>query len=241
MAAFVRSLKNDRHRIDTELTQPELAAIGYVTVLWAELEHILLYETVKLAGQAPPPQDALSLSFKKRLRAWRSLIKTNVNDKKRRTMMLKTANNIGEIERSRHRITHGLWDWLETDAASLRASSFRSPHDFAENFDFHKVIKIAHKIGEVSFRLRFPGGWDDAEHSVIEDHLRRGISVSRRFLLETMGKDPANPHLPLTNPEGHTTPRQPSRAPRGNADLPFPEEPAPSRRRRRPVSRNPSS
>jgi hypothetical protein len=111
MAAFVRSLKNDRHRIDTELTQPELASIGYVTVLWAQLEHILLYETVKLAGQAPPPQDTLSLSFKKRLRAWRALIKAKVNDEKQRARMLKTANSIGEIERSRHRITHGLWNW----------------------------------------------------------------------------------------------------------------------------------
>ena len=50
MAAIVRSPKNDRHRIDTELAQPELAAIGYLTVLWAELEHTSLHETAKLPG-----------------------------------------------------------------------------------------------------------------------------------------------------------------------------------------------
>jgi hypothetical protein len=41
MGRIVLSLRAKRHRLDTELERDELAAIGYVAVLWAHLEHVL--------------------------------------------------------------------------------------------------------------------------------------------------------------------------------------------------------
>src|SRR5215831_3861869 len=103
MPAIAFSLTGGADRIETELTQPELAAIGYVTVLWAELEHALLARSIELAGSAQPPEEVFSASFKRRLRAWRVLIKANVSDEATRAKLLSLATKIGGIERSRHR------------------------------------------------------------------------------------------------------------------------------------------
>jgi hypothetical protein len=211
MASIVFAPDAGPHRIDTELTQPELAAIGYVTVLWAELEHQLMARSVELAGTAKPPEEVVSLSFKKRLRAWRALIKANVSEEPKRSQLLSLATKIGGIERSRNRITHGLWGWEPQSADVLRATSFRVPFHFDEPFDFKKLIKIALRIGEVTFQLRFPDGEEQAWRMVIEDRMRRGGAVSRRFALEMLGKDPANPHLPQASRKGRSKPRPPSR------------------------------
>src|SRR5271166_1821299 len=78
MGRIVLSAEPGRHRLDTELERDELAAIGYVTVLWAHLEHVLLVKTMQLADHygLQIPKDATALSVKKRLRAYRELIKS---------------------------------------------------------------------------------------------------------------------------------------------------------------------
>jgi hypothetical protein len=209
MPAIVFSLTEEPDRIDTELTEPELAAIGYVTVLWAELEHDLLARSVELAGSDTPPEDVFSLSFKRRLRAWRALIKANIADDEERLKLLSLATKIGGIERSRHRITHGLWDWQQRKADALTAASFRPPFSFTEPFDFRKLTKLAHRIGEATFQLRYPGGRDEAWKAVVADRVEGGGHVSRRFMLEMMGKDPTNPHLPSRRKRD--APQMPSR------------------------------
>jgi hypothetical protein len=46
MGQIVLSTKDQRHRLDTELNHYELAAVGYVTVLWARLEQTILGKTI---------------------------------------------------------------------------------------------------------------------------------------------------------------------------------------------------
>lgn len=237
MAAIVFSTDGEAHRIDTELTQQELAAIGYVTVLWAELEHQLLARSVELSGPGEPPADVVSLSFKKRLRAWRALIKSNVPEEPKRLQLLSLATRIGSIERSRNRITHGLWGWEPRRADMLRATSFREPFHFDEPFDFAKLIKIAHRIGEATFQLRFPDGEDEAWLWVFNDRLRRGLPVNRQLALETIGRDPANPHLPPASRKAHNTPQSPLRAQLPGGDPPPPPPATPKALRSQPKQR----
>lgn len=195
MGRIVLSTKGQRHRLDTELNHYELAAIGYVTVLWARLEHTVLAKTIALAEQSglSVPEDATSLSFKRRLRAYRTLINTAVNDNLERAKLLQLITNIGGVERSRNRITHGIWDWELADPAQLRAWSARVPYHFEEHFDFHKLIKVAHRIGELSFQLEFPGGEKEALEHQTAVMMQRGFSVSRSFALEMTGRDPQDP------------------------------------------------
>jgi hypothetical protein len=205
---------NGKHRIDTALTLHELAVIGYVTVLWADLEHRLLLRMVELSEQSGHdelPEDAWSLSFKSRLRAYRSLVKSTVKDKKKRAQLLGLAMSIGSIERSRNRITHGLWDWDFADPTRLRSSSFRVPFDFDEPFDFRKLLKLAERIGELSFRLAYPGGVNEAIEIQAQAVTRRGAFWSRQFLLQMRAIDPETLHLAPPTRRVRKKPRSPSR------------------------------
>ena len=69
-------LRGNKHRIESDLEEKELAAIGYVVTQWAYLEHAILAHTIELcsATDAPPPKDATSLSFERRQGVWRDTI-----------------------------------------------------------------------------------------------------------------------------------------------------------------------
>jgi hypothetical protein len=210
MATVVISLtnKND-HRISTELSQPELAAIGRVTVVWAELEHELLSSTLdwaEAAGVALPP-DTFSLSFKKRLRTARTLVKSTMNGGAEKDTLLALLTAVGGCERSRNRITHGLWDWVPDKPEATQATSYRPPHEFTEPFDFRKLIDLGRRIGKLCFQLRYPGGEDQFLEEASAEMQGRGVSGSRWFALFAGGSDPANPHLPPASPPKRPEPR----------------------------------
>jgi hypothetical protein len=193
--------KDNDHRLEPELSQPELAAIGRITVLWAELEHLLLESTIGIAEvvKVPVPEDAYALSFKKRLRTARALAKMSLKDGPLKTYLLKTFDAIGSVERSRHRVTHGLWNWLPADPSTTIASSDRPSFEFQEKFDFRKLIKFGTQVGRAGFLLRYPGGPDQFYEEQAEAAQQPGGIVSRWWALAAQGKDPENPHLPLSN------------------------------------------
>jgi hypothetical protein len=209
---IVLSLKTQHHRFDTELERDELAAIGYVTVQWAQLENVLLSKTIQLAEEhaVPIPEDATALSVKRRLRAYRELVKSTINDNAECQKLLDLITKIGGVERSRNRVVHGVWDWERSEPALLKASSAKAPHNFQEHFDFHKLIKVAHRIGELSSQLQFPGGEAEALEHQVQATMQHGFSVSRRFALEITGRDPEHPrrYQPI---RAHRKPRPASR------------------------------
>ena len=199
MSTIIFSTKNKRHRIGTELVMLEYAAIGFVTVSWAQLEHLILQRTVELAENAgvPIPEDATALSFKKRIRALRTLAKEVIAGPKTQKKFLALLMKISGAERSRNRITHGLWDWMRVAPDRLQASSFRPPYEFEEPFDYEKLINLAERIGELNFQLAYPRGRAQAMREVIQSRTQRGWHVSRLGMMLLTGKDISNlhPHL----------------------------------------------
>ena len=213
MSRIIISLVNDRHRYESELAEPEIYAIGYVTVAWAMLEHLLLASTIELTDKAniPLPDDALALSFKKRCRAWRAVIKATVENEKERTKLIRLANRIGNAERTRNRITHGVWDWDPAKPDKLKGQSYRVPYEYEEPFDLNKLIKLGERVGEINFQLALPRGKDQAWEEMAQAAAQRGGFVSREFALRLAGKEIVNPHLPLPTPPKHKKSRSTSR------------------------------
>lgn len=213
MPKIILSLKDDRHRVESELAEAEIYAIGYVTVAWAILEHNILAATLGLTHSAniPLPEDATSLSFKKRLRAWRAVIRETVENDEVRSRLIKLANRIGSMERNRHRVTHGLWEWDFSKPDKLKGLSFRTPYHFEEPFDLNKLIRLGERIGEINFQLFYPGGKDQAWDEWAEDVAQHGAYVSREFALLLAGKEIVNPHLPLPSPPKRKKPQSASR------------------------------
>jgi hypothetical protein len=181
---FSISLIDNRHRLEPDLEQEELEAIGYVTAQWAHLEHEILASTIVLSYQngAALPNDATSLSFEKRLGAWRVTIERFVTDKKEKTRLLRLVSKAANLSAFRHKLAHGLWTWDYSDPKTLTAFSFRSNVHFAADFNAEGIRRLGDRIGELSFELACPGGKQDAYKSMAE-LASESRGASRSFLL----------------------------------------------------------
>jgi hypothetical protein len=185
---FSLSLVDNRHRVEPDLEEEELAAIGYVTTQWAHLEHVILAITLALsyANGAAPPAEATNLSFEKRLGAWRRTVEQFVTDKKEKARLLKLVSKAANLLASRHKLAHGLWTWDYTNPKTLRAFSFRPNVQFEADFNAGGIRRLGERIGELNFELSCPGGKMDAYKSMAE-LASAGRGASRSCLLELSG------------------------------------------------------
>jgi len=189
---FLNFEKDSGHRIEPSLEEKELAAIGYVTVQWAYLEHIILVHTLRIAHQnnVTVPVDARSQSFENRRNVRRKLIEKSVTDATERTALLKIVSKIANLELKRHRLTYGLWGWDEEDPTTMRAYSFRPRVEFDVDFDFDGLMELGFQIGEINFQLTFPGGKKEAWEAMGEANEPGGsfTYIDRSWLLSVMDK-----------------------------------------------------
>ncbi|HMA51232.1 MAG TPA: hypothetical protein VKP60_15850, partial [Magnetospirillaceae bacterium] len=144
------------------------------------------------------------------------LIKETAKNPEGQKEFLDLLTQISNLERSRNRITHGLWNWNLSDPVTSKVNSTRAPHTFQESFDFHKLIKVAHKIGEITFKLLYPGG-EDQVHEEQMAQMDQGPIFSRHFALTAVGVDLTSTH-PF--PENRPKPKKvrPTRQKSANQD-----------------------
>jgi hypothetical protein len=196
---IVLSLGKGPHRVEADLEERELAAIGYVTTQWAFLEHLILESTVALCSgsKAQIPADATSLAFENRRRAWRQTIEkfATTHEKEKLLKLMSTAAN---LEQRRHQIGHGLWASDPADPETLVAFSFRPRVQFEAEYDFEGLIKLGNDIGELCFKLAFPGGKEESYAAVADLIERRDGYVSRRFKLSAADKNAHRKKRPRT-------------------------------------------
>jgi hypothetical protein len=151
--------KDGKPQVVSELAPEELQAIGLVTVQWAHLEHCLHFRSVALAVEAnvPEPKDLLSVSFTRRLRAFRELACKLSDPAKEKWKHV--AARIANAEGDRHKVTHGLWIWESARGDDLVAvASFRAPHEYEAHFNLPRLSLLAERISELLFELSFPDG-----------------------------------------------------------------------------------
>ena len=205
MPSVLISLDGKPHQVISDLDERELYAIGFVTVAWAILEHLLLAATAKVAHEAalPLPEDATSLAFKRRLRAFRALVRKAVTDEDNRNRLLGIATRISNCKRGRHQLTHGVWDWDARSPDELIAMSLRPRTEFVERFDFEKMVKLGERIGAVNFDLMYPGGKDQAYREHFEATQERGGYVGRSSLRSVAAKDQQRPRRRRSKPPAH--------------------------------------
>ena len=205
-----------------ELQEAEVWVIGLITIQWAYLEHMLLFDTARMAEQAKFskfPSDATSLAFSRRLAAWRLTMEATINGKAKRARLLRLASRIANVKRDRHKIVHGLWEWSPSAPEKLSAYSFRPRVAFRDDgFSFNRLLKLADRIAAINFELTYPSYptderkarvWSTREQLKALRYLDFAYA-SRRFLLQITKKAP--PTLSRVVPTGpeHMPPLPPS-------------------------------
>lgn len=201
-----------------EMTDVEVYAIGQITVQWAYLEHILLIDTARRVNNAKlkeMPEYADSLSFKKRLAAWRQIIQETVKSPKRRTELSNLGHRIANLESDRHKITHGLWAYRQSRPEKLIAYSFRPTVEFIDRkFSADRLYKLSDRIAALNFILTnpaYPKKTKKRDRYLARQMFGSGSFVSRRFLLTARGKE-SGTLVPLEATH-QAQPRQQSSAP----------------------------
>jgi hypothetical protein len=178
-------LDSDDHEVMPDLTEEEFFAIGRVTAGFAYMEHAILEDSVRMLERRRVleiPTDVLVVSFDRRLRAWRKLIKKYRRGAPR-DKLLKIITRIKALQKSRNRITHGLWNWEYDTPTQLSASTFKPSFEFTESFDFEKLFEVSKAIAQINFQLTFPKGKSDAYRVMAQ----RGAWVSRAFAMRASG------------------------------------------------------
>jgi hypothetical protein len=173
-----------------EFTRFEVAAIGVMTIQWAYLEHMLLLATAELveAADVPMPDDADSLSFLRRVDAFRALIKATVTDAWKRTSLLALATKISNVHNDRNMVTHGMWEWYQSNPEKLRLYSFRPRYDFDTNFDLDRLATLCDRLGEINFELTHPPRKGLRKLTIPQESMSY---ISRGMALIFAGHDPA--------------------------------------------------
>jgi hypothetical protein len=163
MPRIVKNLETGQVHMDFELDPKELAAIGRVTVQWGYLENGIYAVSFALCRDAgvPLPEGAESLSLKTRLRTFREIVEAHVAEPEKK-QLLRLHSKIARLQNERHKLSHGLWEWDRDDPSRVRASSFRPRVEFDQGFDVEKLYKLGPEIGEISFELEYPEGYETA-------------------------------------------------------------------------------
>jgi len=213
MPIIQKDLTTGIGKIEFELEADEYIAIGRVMTQWAYLEHGIFAISVELSNAAKIsiPEDANSTSFRRRLNTLRSLVaEYGTEDEKNR--FHKLIGKITNAEQDRHKIAHAMWDWNPANPDKINASSFRPKYEFEKAYNAEKMNSLADRIGEISFALEYPEGWNEAFAQLLSEHTDEDgkvafASISRRHhrnldsqkALDHRENDPAKP-----------TPRSPS-------------------------------
>ena len=192
MPNILKDLNGGPSRVEFELDEAECAAIGRVTAHWAYLEHAVYFATLELADRfgMPAPEDAKRSSFTRRLGALTQMSRKIPDDDERKRLE-RLVSRIANAEQDRHKMTHGIWDWDHADPERLSASSFRPGYEFEKRYDTAALHNLASRIGEISFALQYPEGWDEAFKQMLADatdeHGNTAFaSVSRTFVRQLL-------------------------------------------------------
>lgn len=146
-----------------EIDEREYAAIGRVMVQWAYLEQGVYEMSARIADYVGVElhQYARSTSFSRRARVLRDLVTAHAKeDEKKR--MIDLLDRIAGVEQDRHQVAHGTWEWEPHNPEILRASCLRPGKAFEKQYDFKRIVEVGDRIGQLSFALKYPNGWEEA-------------------------------------------------------------------------------
>jgi hypothetical protein len=187
---FMFAVRGRKHGLYPDLMEEELFAIGRVTVGFALLEHTLLVDSISMLRRLKIkdiPPDVLTVSFDRRLSAWVKCAK-----RARKGVYLKKclaiADKIKKLQRTRNRITHGLWTWDYAAPGKSTAATFKPKFEFTESFDYKRLIKVSDEIANINFQISYPRGKKQAWHAVARSVAETGFSMSRDFAMEMKGE-----------------------------------------------------
>lgn len=142
-----------RWRVDLELREDELRALGSVAAQWGFLENLLLELAKHLAralGEDHLSKEFDSDSFRSRSRALRELVDRAMANDPDRDRLIALLNRASSLQGERQRLIHGVIEWDEADRDTLNVQTHKNPNGAAWNVNAADIEAVANKIAEVN-------------------------------------------------------------------------------------------
>ncbi|MFZ0422823.1 MAG: hypothetical protein WAL80_08090 [Xanthobacteraceae bacterium] len=161
--------------VDLELSKGEMTALGRLTAQWAFLEYLIFKHSQMMARSlgSSVPEEAKSDSFRKRLRAWKSLAtQAGSIDANYSADVLLIIERAGSIAGQRHKLTHGRIEWRGAKQNKIKVFSRANPKSSAWEIDKHGIDFITYKVAVLNYDLISIGSEPDTVHGA--SRRRRG-------------------------------------------------------------------
>lgn len=197
-----------KHLWDPQLSDREIHFIGSIFVQWGALEHEIFMQTLQAFQPAEDemdisvlPKEMNNLQFSGVLELWNEKVAMTLKGK-RGGVLQQQYTEIKKLKDVRDALTHGMWHWAPEDLGEIRTVRVRKREVITSHFSADFLGDVAIRVGEINFKIRFPGGTVDFVKQRMED----GGYVSRRAMA-VFSRAPVDPDgYPIAHPKrGDTT------------------------------------
>jgi len=167
---------------ESQLSDREVHFIGTIFVQWGALEHEVFMQT--LMTFEPPegekevpvlPKQMNNLQFSRVLELWNERVAKPCRGRRGKVLQVQ-YDEIMKLKDVRDALTHGMWHWTAEDLGEIRTVRVKKREIITSRFSADNLGDVASRLGEINFKIRFPGGLVDIARQRIKD----GGYMSRR-------------------------------------------------------------
>jgi hypothetical protein len=165
---------------DPQLSDHEVHFIGMIFIQWASLEHEVFLQTVRTfdpgIGDIPElPKQMNNMQFTAVLDLWKERVADKA-PKGRAKVLQRQYDKILELKEARDALAHGMWHWSPEDLGQISTVRARKQEIITSHFSEKFLGDMALALGEINFKVRFPGGLID----LARVRMQEGGYMSRR-------------------------------------------------------------
>jgi len=193
-----------------ELSDRELYWIGTIVAQWASMEHEIFNQTLlSFEDNAVEelPKAMNNAQFSQVLEIWTKRV-VETSKPEARLALLSALKTIGELTPHRNALAHSMWDYDRNDPGKIKAIRIRGKQIISHYFTADDLRDFAMRVGELNFKLRYPGGLEERAETMIAG----GGYISRAAIAAFSGHPIAAELIPgfeipdKPAPEGTTCP-----------------------------------
>lgn len=174
---------------DHQLSDREVHFIGTIFVQWGALEHEIFIQTLMTFGpregesEVPAlPKEMNNLQFSGVLSLWSERVAKTCRGRRGKALQA-VYSEIVTLKDVRDALTHGMWHWTAENLGEIRTVRVKKRETITSHFSAESLGDIASRLGEINFKLRFPGGVGD----LVRHRIKDGSYMSRRALAAFSG------------------------------------------------------
>lgn len=197
-----------KHLWDPQLSDHEVHFIGTIFIQWASLEHEVFLQTMHTfdlgSGDIPElPKEMNNIQFTAVLELWKEKVADRA-PKGRAKVLQRQYEKIVSLKQARDALAHGMWHWSPEDLGRISTVRVKKQQIITSHFSAKFLGDMALELGEINFKVRFPGGLID----LARGHMQEGGYISRKAAAMFSGAPVDDDGYPT----GHPTSNRPRRA-----------------------------